>query len=767
MPEPSLFRHYQIVQDADGSNIELIRDANQVAVLAYDTQRQEFVHCHVLLHPLADKPAFEDACRALQKKGHPLLARLGDFGEDEGNPFYITGNVDGETLRSYLTRQPEIPGWLAVMVACRALETVLTLVECADAVAEDVLTSLRVVQTGAQQVQVLVADYRLLTSAKKAALKPALEKPARLLRTFFQEQSGGGPTLPDQAISGPDFMELLEACLTTADRGSVAAMRELKTALNKLVPEHLSGEIPTAHKPRALLAPHLATYQEVARGVVNLVRIQSQRLDMASPYSMRGILTKTGRTVLVEQIPPGRLVGTQIKSLDEKALEITKSRDFPGLIPVVMVHETDEITCLAEELPEGVSLADILRERHSLSVHETYLVLASLDGALDGLEKSKLELKKLRLEDAFILTGFPREDARTTKLLLTPLNEWPAFSLMLRAHPNLSAMAGRGLDPAVLLPPVSSTDSTKLWQSAWLAAVGSFLSGLTPLPGLTSTASGVREREALSRLFEDEISGKNASSTRADFLARYARLLQHHEAVKPPVAAPTPAPVQPKPAATTTEPKAKTPVPAPTPSRTRSISKDKDKDAQESANSSSPIMALTQGYTAPPEKPTIGFAEVLFRDTSVMEKGQDHDWAKTAADAPPTVHPKEVLLPPDQFVPFWLRAAVFLGGSMILGGLLAHLSGDAIWLKSGAAKPATHPKQPPASTSAPAFQVDAPTPRPSSPSTPAAPKKVLPPEPPSGPAAPQISVPTLPPETSNSASGGLLQPPKSSLKNDL
>ncbi|MES2506184.1 MAG: hypothetical protein V4599_05745, partial [Verrucomicrobiota bacterium] len=82
MPEPSLFRHYQIVQDADGNNVELLRDADQVAVLAFDTLKQEFVHCHVLLEPLADKAAFEEACRRLQAHGHPLLSRLLDSGED-------------------------------------------------------------------------------------------------------------------------------------------------------------------------------------------------------------------------------------------------------------------------------------------------------------------------------------------------------------------------------------------------------------------------------------------------------------------------------------------------------------------------------------------------------------------------------------------------------------------------------------------------------------------------------------------------------------
>ena len=33
MSEPSQFRHYQIIQDADGNNVELVRNADQVSVL--------------------------------------------------------------------------------------------------------------------------------------------------------------------------------------------------------------------------------------------------------------------------------------------------------------------------------------------------------------------------------------------------------------------------------------------------------------------------------------------------------------------------------------------------------------------------------------------------------------------------------------------------------------------------------------------------------------------------------------------------------------
>ncbi len=194
MSEPSQFRHYQIIQDADGNNVELVRDGGQVAVLAFDMQRLEYVHCHVLLEPLANRAAFEDACRTLQTRGHPALARMIEFGEDEGNPFYITSNIDGEGLRPYLARLQELPGWLALMVACRALEAAVAVCERGDFLGEMPLESFRIVQTAPHAVQVFAADFRVLDNPakKKQALKSGFEKQAKFLR-HFSFRSGWRP----------------------------------------------------------------------------------------------------------------------------------------------------------------------------------------------------------------------------------------------------------------------------------------------------------------------------------------------------------------------------------------------------------------------------------------------------------------------------------------------------------------------------------------------------------------------------------------------
>lgn len=86
-----------------------------------------------------------------------------------GRSDYITSNIDGEALRGYLARQQDMPGWLAIMIACRALETAVAVCERGEFLTESPLDSFRVVQTAPQAVQVLAADFRVLEQRRQEA----------------------------------------------------------------------------------------------------------------------------------------------------------------------------------------------------------------------------------------------------------------------------------------------------------------------------------------------------------------------------------------------------------------------------------------------------------------------------------------------------------------------------------------------------------------------------------------------------------------------
>lgn len=753
MAEPSIFRHYQIVQDAGGNNVELARTTEQVAVLAFDRERFEFVNCHVLLQPLDNRTSFELACKNLQRDGHPLFARLLEYGEDDGNPFYITGNVDGETLRTYFQRQQDIPVWLAVMIAGRALDSAIALAERGDYLMENALDTFRIVQVGGSSLQIIASDYRVVERSgknKTRLVKANFERQGKFLRAFLQEKAGGGsgPVLPENLVTSMDFAELLGAVLGSGGTELTASMNDVRTALRKLIPDHLAGEIPTTHKPRALIAPLLASYQDVARAVVNLVRIQSQRLDMSNPYAMRGTLTRAGRPVMVEQIPPTNLAGRSALDFLLAAQKACKKRDINALLGVPMVNEIKTgINCVAEDIVEGISLADLLASRGSLLVNETYLVLAGIDAALGQLEASRLPTRKLRLEDVLLITGVAKEDPRAARLLEAKLNEWPSFQVMIRAHPTLASMSGRGLDIGMLLPP-ALPGNTNLWHGGWLSCLAKFLLGNVP-----ADSAAHREREGVLNLISDELAKARdgSPSTRSDFLARFARIIQHYDLVqstpitvippaaqgkKTPAARPatrslgttTPAvdepplaesptalpPVKPAVAAETKPVVISQPLTA---TSTPSVPLQPGKPAvlpepMVARALTSPLVEPANADDPLAEKPTIGFAELLFQGGSEGPPAAPvHQQVVWGTGASAQMESGEVGGwddEPEDDIPGWLKTFVFLAGPLVLGAVIAHIRGDALWQQRAAAAPAPAAIVAPAAPPAPAVSKPAP-----------------------------------------------------------
>lgn len=746
MPEPSQFRHYQIVQDATGANVEVLRDDDQVAVLAFDLHRQELVHCHVLLEAPGDRAGFDKRCRTLRDEGHPLLARLIEAGEDDGNAFYITSNVDGEPLREYVERQRELPLWLAVRLTCRALDAAVAIAQRGDFLTEHPANSLRVVQTSPSDVIVMAGDYQVARASARRGrgLRPKFERQSGFLKAFVEDQVGSTPDSADQPIPVADFVELLSGCLDSADQGEVGAMQDLRKELAGLISGEAGAELTSAQKPKSIIAPLLATYQEVARAMVNLVRIQSQRLDAGNPYAMRGTLTKTGRTASVEQVPPVGVCGKRVLEIDQLVAKLGGKRGFSSLMNLTLAPDVDGLTCLAEEVVDGISVADMLRRRSALNGSETYLVLAGLDSALSQLEAGQVPIGKLRLEDAFLLNGRPLGDPRQAALMEAKLTEWPSFSVMVRAHPSLASMAGRGTDPAMLLGGAGTgfQGGDAGWQGHWMAAVGRFLLGFESLAGASSKPLATpRERETLERFLGEEMAkGRSGRpSSRGDFLARFARVIQHHD-----LATPDSIPLS---AAQT----------APRPSET-SIPSGPPRSPGVKIFEPDPAPALSAAITPVSEKSTIGFAELLFQGGDAPIQGSSPIWeASRDGNQAPTL-PAE-LLPLREEVPMWLRAAVFIGGSMVLGAILAHLSGEAIWLKKRAERLSSRAPAPTAQTLA---EPEAPRGNP-----PASP--MLPDTGDDKPERPDVEVPVeaLIPGNEVPKAVPILQAPKSSLRDSL
>ncbi|WP_050026650.1 Sel1-like repeat-containing protein kinase family protein [Verrucomicrobium sp. BvORR034] len=673
MATPTQFRHYLIAQDADGANLEVLRSSEQVAVFAFDSRRQVFVHCHVLLDPVEDHAAFESRARLFADKGHPLRARVVEYGEDDSSAFYITENVDGETLRAYLERREDLPARVAVKLAKAVLRAMEGLGPLGDSLPTRALESLRLVQAGPQSLVAVLADYCLVMAKDAAKAEPqALGQQIQFLQTWLGEHLRKSTEGDEATVRSAELQEQLTRVLSSWSLQGAALLSQAIADLERLDAAPQEGELSAALKPKPYLAPMMANFQELARSISQTVRIQSQKLTPAQPYALRGMYMKTGQTVVVEQLPPRRLAGNFPDVALRQVQNLPKGK-YPNLIPVVFVEHGEEIECMGETAVEGVPLSDLLEVRRVLDPQEVYVVLASMDAALEQMEKAGVACHRLRLEDIYLFTGFGKEAPVDTGLLNTKLNEWPGFSIVIRTHPCMHGMAGRGTDPGLLLPLPGPTKggASPVWNGGWMAALGCCLVGM-PDGSASKHVTGIPQTDSVCALLEDELqrTAKGVPSPRASFLSRFAKLVQKYELVQPKPTVPHAelSGVEPAQGAAREMPKAGTALPA------------------RKGASPPPPMPQQQRPVAEEEQPALGFAEALIQKSSMEEVEDDFDEefalppmrsgmrlrSSTVESSWMSVRSKR---------PFWVTCTLVVAGALLVGAGLAHYTGRAVWLQ--------------------------------------------------------------------------------------
>ncbi|MEY4482679.1 MAG: hypothetical protein RL693_131, partial [Verrucomicrobiota bacterium] len=607
---------------------------------------------------------FEGRGRKILEQPHGARARLFEFGEDDGNAFYITENVDGETLRSYLASQSVLPVWLAMSLTVQVLEGMNTLLDVGCPLPDQPLEAIRVWQSGAQFIKAVVANFPMTEMSGQHAIKPKQAKilfveESKKLEILFSE-SMQQTALGDEAqVESVRFLELLSAMLGVLNLEVKPSCKEIISSFESRMPLPIMGELASSLSPQPLLAALLKDSQTVARSLTQTVRIQSQKIDSINPYVMRGTLIKSAQQVAIEQVPPERMTGQHCHESLAQMLNLSKFGKFPNLLPVLFLTSNAGLECMGEPVVEGVALSEILEIRRALDPNEINVILKHLSTALGDLENAQQTTPRLRLEDIFLFTGPGIERAEADRLGKTNLVEWPNFSIVLRSHACLHAMSGRGTDPAALLPsiPLKSKDSEPLWHGGWLAALSGLLLGLSE--GMTSCQrTGIPELDSIIAILEEEMkrARKGNPSPRALFLNRYSKQMEKHGPAE----------------ATGLEGWAEL-------SGSNNASK---RTADSGANVQSPMLAPDARMSAM-EQPTIGFAEALIQ-RSVTDEPEFIGGLRPMRAAPQslvhddvesswiTVHEKR---------PFWWHIVWVLIGSLILGIGLAHLSGRAFWQK--------------------------------------------------------------------------------------
>ncbi len=128
----------------------------------------------------------------------------------------------------------------------------------------------------------------------------------------------------------------------------------------------------------------------------------------------------------VKQLGAGCGLGPEERQTLEHAIRHLQCLTHPNL---VSIHSFDPASgLLVHEWIRGLSLLDLLRRRRELTFGETQLLLGSLPGALDHLNKEAVPLPRPLLGKLY---AHFEENVVPETLTTTPIDQWPPFILKL------------------------------------------------------------------------------------------------------------------------------------------------------------------------------------------------------------------------------------------------------------------------------------------------------------------------------------------------
>jgi serine/threonine protein kinase len=482
MAEPIEFEHYRLLQNEDGSLVELGRGAMGITYKAFDKN----LRCDVALKVISDR-LLEDStaagrflreARSAAKLRHRNVASIFHLGEHGSSYFYAMEFINGETVTERVKREGPLPCLFALEIA-QQVASALIAAEAEHLVHRDIKPSnLMLVREGDGEIVVKVIDFGLAKSIlvqSSAALTsggfvgtPFFASPEQLDRQAEDIRSDiyslgvtlwfmltGKPTFvgsiasviaqhldrtppfDDLAILPREVVAVLRQMLEK-DRESriqtAAALRgALKACIEKLRSRQVSEDLSISGEgnfetialhatPRAVSLPAPG---EMVQGRYRLI----EDLDPANPrhtFYGEDVSTRTRVGLRLFRVPEPVL-----KQLQEETKQI-QAVSHPNFLKVFTV-EREESYCFAVfEWLEGFPLSDLLRVRRTLTFRESCLLLKQIAPAVDSALAVNLWLE---MDLHQIIVHFPEGFGEPSEdlVLRSPLDEWPTFVVKMDA----------------------------------------------------------------------------------------------------------------------------------------------------------------------------------------------------------------------------------------------------------------------------------------------------------------------------------------------
>jgi serine/threonine protein kinase len=482
MAEPIEFEHYRLLQNEDGSSVELGRGAMGITYKAFDKNLRCDVALKVISDRLLEDPTasgrFLREARSAARLRHRNVASIFHLGQHGSSYFYAMEFINGETVTERVKREGSLPYLFALEIA-QQVASALIAAEAQHLVHRDIKPSnLMLVTEGDGETIVKVIDFGLaksilvqssagLTSAGFVGT-PYFASPEQLDRQAEDIRSDiyslgvtlwfmltGKPTFvgsiasviaqhfdrtppfDDLAILPREVVTVLRRMLEK-DRESriqapVALRAELKACIEKLQKRHvpedssISGDVnfETITLSASARSISLPAPGEIIQGRYRLI----EDLDPANPrHSFYCEDQTTGTRVGLRLFRVPEEVLSELQE-EAKRIQAVAHRNFLKVFTV----EQEQSYCFAVfEWLEGFTLSDLLRVRHTLTLRESCLLLKQIAPAVDAALAVNLGLEmNLRQIMVHFPEGFgePSEDL----VLRCPLDEWPAFVVKMDA----------------------------------------------------------------------------------------------------------------------------------------------------------------------------------------------------------------------------------------------------------------------------------------------------------------------------------------------
>ena len=482
MAEPIEFEHYRLLQNEDGSLVELGRGAMGITYKAFDKN----LRCDVALKVISDR-LLEDStasgrflreARSAAKLRHRNVASIFHLGQHGSSYFYAMEFINGETVTERVKREGPLSCLFALEIA-QQVASALIAAEAQHLVHRDIKPSnLMLVTEGDGETIVKVIDFGLaksiliqssagLTSAGFVGT-PYFASPEQLDRQGEDIRSdiySLGVTLWFMLTGKPTFVGSIGSVIAqhfdrTPPFDDLAILpHEVVTVLRRMLEKDRESRIQTAAALRAELKACIekvqrrqAPEESSISGDVNFetiaLRATARSVSLPTPGE-----TVQGRYRLIEDLDPanprhtfygedqstGTRVGLRVLRVPEpvlaqlqeeaKRIQAVAHRNFLKVFTV----ERERSYCFAVfEWLEGFALSDLLRVRRTLTSRESCLLLKQIAPAVDTALAANLTLEMdlrrimVHFPDGF---GEPSEDL----VLRCPLDEWPAFVVKMDA----------------------------------------------------------------------------------------------------------------------------------------------------------------------------------------------------------------------------------------------------------------------------------------------------------------------------------------------